>query len=193
MDHSELTDYPAEDVLVLEDAAMLRALGGELRGRIVDLLRERAASATELAQALDVPKGTAGYHLKVLERAGLVRVVATRRVRAVTEKFYGRVARLFLVNPEGRDESHPKGAIAAGMLRQGANEVPRQGVDPELIKGGLIHTRMRPATARRFIRRLDDLLKDFRAQEDPNGEDVFVIAASIFPTSARLPERDDDD
>lgn len=192
MDHSSLVNYPADEVLVLEDPAMLRALGGELRGSIVDLLRERAASATELADALSVPKGTVGYHLKVLERAGLIRVVATRRVRAVTEKFYGRVARLFLVNPEGREESHPKGAIAAGMLRQGANEVPLDEVDPLLIKGGLIHTRMRPATARRFIERLDKLLKDFRSQEDPEGKEVFVFAASIFPTSARLPERDDD-
>ena len=190
MDHSELVDYAADDVLVVEDAVKLRALAGELRGRIVDLLRERAASATELAEALEAPKGTVGYHLKVLEQAGLVRVVATRQIRAVTEKFYGRVARLFLVNPEGREESHPKGAISARMLRQGANEIPLNGVDPRLIKGGLIHTRMRPATARRFVRRLDKLLKDFRSQQDPDGE-VFAFAASIFPTTARLPERDD--
>ena len=42
-----------------------------------------------------MPKGTVGHHLKVLETAGLVRVVRTRQVRALTEKYYGRVARLF--------------------------------------------------------------------------------------------------
>ena len=34
--------------------------------------------------------------MKVLEAAGMIRVVRTRRVRAVTEKYYGRTARLFL-------------------------------------------------------------------------------------------------
>jgi len=32
----------------------------------------------------------------VLEKAGLVRVVRTRKVRALTERFYGRTARLFI-------------------------------------------------------------------------------------------------
>ena len=48
------------------------------------LLREQARSITELADELDVPTGTVGHHVKVLEDAGLVRVVRTRRVRAVT-------------------------------------------------------------------------------------------------------------
>ena len=73
----------------------LRALGDFTRGRIIGLLGQRAASTTELAAALDMPKGTVGHHVKVLEKAGLVRVVRTRQVRALTEKYYGRVARLF--------------------------------------------------------------------------------------------------
>jgi hypothetical protein len=56
IDRSLLTDYDAEDVLVVRDPEQLRALGGDLRARIVMLLRERAASTTELAQALGVPK-----------------------------------------------------------------------------------------------------------------------------------------
>lgn len=68
---------------------MLAALADELRVRMLAIMGERPASITELAALLGRPKGTVGYHLKVLERAGLVRVVRTRRVRAVTEKYYG--------------------------------------------------------------------------------------------------------
>ena len=79
--HSPLPlDYEAADTLVVSEPAQLRALGDEVRGRIVGFLRERATSATELAGLLDMPKGTVGHHLKVLERAGLVRVVRTLRV-----------------------------------------------------------------------------------------------------------------
>jgi DNA-binding transcriptional ArsR family regulator len=72
--------------------AVLNALADSLRLEIFARVRERPASTTELAAALQRPKGTVGYHLKILERAGLVRIVRTRRVRAVTEKYYGPVA-----------------------------------------------------------------------------------------------------
>jgi len=63
----------------------------------VAVLRERAATTTELAEEVGLAKGTVAHHLKVLEAAGLVKVVRTRRVRALTESFYGRVARLFVL------------------------------------------------------------------------------------------------
>jgi predicted ArsR family transcriptional regulator len=61
------------------------------------LLRDRAMSTTELAEAVGLAKGTVAHHLKVLEAAGLVKVVRTRQVRALTESFYGRVARLYVL------------------------------------------------------------------------------------------------
>ena len=90
-------DYEADDILVVSETEQLRALADDARRRIVDLLRERAATTTELAESIGLAKGTVAHHLKVLEAAGLVRVVRTRRVRALTESFYGRVARLFVI------------------------------------------------------------------------------------------------
>src|SRR3954469_3255427 len=68
-----------------------------LRTTILGLLHERAATVTELAVALGRPKSTVAHHVKVLAEAGLVRVVRTRRVRAIEERFYGRTARMFYV------------------------------------------------------------------------------------------------
>ena len=110
-------DYDAADTLVVSDPAQLRALSDEVRGRIIALLRERAASASELGGLLEMPKGTVGHHLKVLERAGLVHVVRTRRVRAVTEKYYGRVARLFLYKSSDESDDELVHGIGAMSLR----------------------------------------------------------------------------
>ena len=44
-------DYDAVDVLVVREPEQLRALGDDLRAKIVVLLRERAASTTELAES----------------------------------------------------------------------------------------------------------------------------------------------
>ena len=90
-------DYDADDILVVSETEQLRALADNVRLRIVALLRERAATTTELAESVGLAKGTVAHHLKVLEAAGLVKVVRTRRVRALTESFYGRVARLYVI------------------------------------------------------------------------------------------------
>ena len=50
-------DYEAPDVLVVQEPEQLRALGDDLRTRIVVLLREHARSITELAESLEPAEG----------------------------------------------------------------------------------------------------------------------------------------
>lgn len=175
MAHSEIVhDYEAAELLVVSDPAQLRALGDEVRGSIIGLLRERAASATELAELLSMPKGTVGHHLKVLERAGLIHVVRTRQVRAVTEKYYGRVARLFLM--KSADEAHDELVFGAGAtaLRNAASELASA---PEVAMHGLLRVRLTEPDAKRFNRRLDRLLRDVRAAHTSGGEPWGVATA----------------
>ena len=185
IDHSALIDYPIDEVLVVEDPVQLRALGAEVRARIVSLLRERAASISELAEVLGIPKGTMGHHVKVLERAGLIHVVATRRVRAVTEKYYGRVARLFVLQS---DESLPPGlkagALGSLMLRQAADELAASGDLREA--SAILHIRLRPRDLRRFQRRLNRLAADFQGAEDPEGE-TYALTYALFRAGTALP------
>jgi DNA-binding transcriptional ArsR family regulator len=163
-----------------------------MRARIVMLLRERAASTTELAQALGVPKGTVGHHLKVLERAGLIRVVATRQVRALTERYYGRVARLFVLKTDEDAEDVVGGnALAAVMLRQAAEEILPAGVEAASITGGLSHARLLPADARRLGMRLNRLFAAVQAADNPDGE-PYGLAASLYPAPSALPREPDD-
>jgi DNA-binding transcriptional ArsR family regulator len=164
IDHWDPTSYPADDTLVVDQPEQLKALGDELRGRIVGLLRERAMSTQQLARELDIPKGTVGHHLKVLERAGLIRVVHTRRVRAVTERFYGRVARLFLFQVEDPADAR---ALGAATFRDVAAQLERA---PGGASWGLVMSRLTPEDVRRFDRRVGRLLEDFRTADTPGGQ-----------------------
>ncbi|GGN94551.1 hypothetical protein GCM10010112_84020 [Actinoplanes lobatus] len=76
------------DDLVLTEADQFKALGHPLRHRLVLALRQRPATLGQLATALAATKGTVAYHVKVLERAGFVRVAYTRRVRGGVEQYY---------------------------------------------------------------------------------------------------------
>ena len=97
-------DYELEDTRELLSAEQVRAISDPLRTTILGLLHERAATVTELATAVKRPKSTVAHHVNVLARAGLLRVVRTRRVRAIDERYYGRTARMFYVGLGRRAE-----------------------------------------------------------------------------------------
>jgi predicted ArsR family transcriptional regulator len=164
-------DYEAPETLVVAAPEQLRALADDVRSAIIALLRERAYSTQELAAELGIPKGTAGHHLKVLEHAGLIHVVRTRQVRAMTEKFYGRTARLFLFHAEDPEDAR---AIGTTMLRQAANELERA---PHGEGFGLTKASLTKSDRTRLERRLRRLMEDFRAAESPEGEPYALVTA----------------
>ena len=157
-------DYEAEDTLLVSDPGQLRAMADPFRTQLIQLLRDRARSTQEVSAELGIPKGTVGHHLKVLESAGLIRVVRTRKVRALTEKFYGRTARLFLYQTEDPADSR---TISALTLRQAASEVERAAL---LTGFGLVRARLTSKDLERFKRRAKKLVADFRAADAPGGK-----------------------
>ena len=80
----------------------------------------------------------------MLEAAALVKVVRTRQVRAVTESFYGRVARLYVI--KSTDEKPRRHGVRLSpadaasfqrrverLLRDFRSAVPAQGEEYELV------------------------------------------------------------
>jgi DNA-binding transcriptional ArsR family regulator len=164
-------DYEAEDTMVVEEPEQLRAVADDLRREIIHLLRDRARSTQELSEELGIPKGTVGHHVKVLEGAGLIRVVRTRQVRAVTEKFYGRTARLFVFRAEDPADER---AIGAGVLRQAAGEIERAS---DRSGFGLVRARLAHKDFVRLERRAKRLLDDFRAADAAGGDPTSLALA----------------
>jgi DNA-binding transcriptional ArsR family regulator len=138
-----------------------------------------------------MPKGTVGHHLKVLERAGLVRVVRTRRVRAMTEKYYGRVARLFQLKTVGTEPDLGGGALAAMLLRHAADEALATAAN-EAGEASVRRVRLTDKDIRRFKHRLLRLLGDFEAADDPEGE-LHLLSFAFFRSGSTLPPKEDGD
>ena len=111
MERNSVPDYDLDDTMALTSSIQVQAIGNRFRTTILGLLHERAASVSEIAAAVDRPKSTVAYHVNVLSDAGLVRVVRTRRVRAIDERYFGRTARMFYVGvgARPRDEAVPVG------------------------------------------------------------------------------------
>src|SRR5215207_3142736 len=100
----QIPDYDLDEMVVITAPVQLRALADALRGTLLELVLERAATVTELARAVDRPKSSVAYHVNLLVDAGLLKVVRTRRVRAIDERYYGRVARTLYIGVLGRPD-----------------------------------------------------------------------------------------
>lgn len=173
-DLTHTLDYDVEDAVVVSSSAQLKAIADETRSDILHLLSERAATVTQLAVTLEKPKGTIGYHAKVLEDAGLIRVVRTNQVRAMTEKYYGRTGRtiVFERTPKPDDpmwfvndslkhmvvESH----TALPMFTARVARIPQDRADE-------------------FAERIMDLTEEF-LKIPREGDMVFGFLAGVFPT-----------
>src|SRR5262249_23214566 len=86
-------------VHVVRDLDALQVLFHPSRIEILESLRT-PASAASVARRLDLPRQKVNYHLKELERAGLVREVEVRRAGNFIETVYESVARTIVVAPE---------------------------------------------------------------------------------------------
>jgi DNA-binding transcriptional ArsR family regulator len=87
-----------QPVHVVEDIGALHVLGHPLRVRILEALREPGSAAT-VAREVGEARQKVNYHLKELERVGLVAPVGERRSGNFIETLYEAVARSFLVSP----------------------------------------------------------------------------------------------
>src|SRR5581483_6718832 len=111
----------AEDALLqpapsveIDDLEALKIMTDPLRVRIVDLLRQAPATVKQLAAAMESAPRSLYYHINLLERHGLIRVVATRLVSGIQEKTYRATAYLFLF----KDLSPAVGVHDAAHVRE---------------------------------------------------------------------------
>jgi DNA-binding transcriptional ArsR family regulator len=85
-------------VQTIDDPEALQALSHPLRVRILDALRE-PDSAAAVARRLGEARQKVNYHLKELERCGLVVAAGERRNGNFVESLYRSVARTLVVLP----------------------------------------------------------------------------------------------
>lgn len=176
---SEIPDYDLADQMVITGPAQLRAIADPLRDTILDLLLERAATVAELAAAVGRPRSTVAYHVKVLVDAGLLRVVRTRRVRAVEERYYGRTARLFPVGATDRPGEDLTAMDDNALSVAAAESAPAHQADRAFTI--LRHARIPRERAVEFWERVLALSRDF-AELPRSGDTVFGFAAGLYPT-----------
>jgi DNA-binding transcriptional ArsR family regulator len=184
-----LPDYELEDRIVVTSPRELRAMSDPLRSTLLELVLERAATVTELAAAVGRPKSTVAHHVKVLVEAGMLKVVRTRKVRAIDERFYGRTARLFFIGKVPLEKITPP--PWTNPFADAATESDAAYHADTMWANGR-HARISRENAREFWQRAEALIHEF-TQLPREGDTIFGFMVGLYPTEfPSLPESEAD-
>lgn len=172
----------------------LKVFFDKTRMTILDLLSDAGATTSQIAEALDMPKGTVGHHMKVLDQAGLVRVVRTKKVRAIEAKYYGRTARTFLLGSTKDTEEidyEPGFMFREALEDIAAAYEQRDRLEGKPGTGTIRHVRIPDERAKEWVERLHALLDEFIKQ--PRGGDTsYGFVLGLYPTVRPVIEGEDE-
>ena len=150
-------------------------------------IQNQPATAKQIAERLGATPGAIGYHLRVLEEAGLAQIVARRLVRGIVANYYTRTARIFKYNlPED-----VKGGMSASLqiLDKARDELAeaQDTVEEDTYRcESFPHIRLSPERARYYAKRIEALVDDvLHEKPDPDGK-VYGILIGMFMSPAYM-------
>jgi DNA-binding transcriptional ArsR family regulator len=85
-------------VKVITDPEVIKLMLEDTRRRILQLLRDREMTISQLSELLGKTPQTIYHHIEKLKEAGLVEVKRTEMKGNLVEKYYGRTADAFYIN-----------------------------------------------------------------------------------------------
>ena len=180
-------DYELDAVMELMQPEQFKALGDEVRQKLLALLMERAATTIQLAEALGSPTSTVAHHLHVLTQAGLTKVVRTRQVRAITERYYGRTARTYISVSSEPEEGQMDGLE---LLRQVLTNIHNAPQESRYLGTTVSYARMSAERAEEFSKRVQQLAEEFDEIDEPD-EEMYGFLAALYRTDVpKLPTDD---
>jgi DNA-binding transcriptional ArsR family regulator len=186
----------------IETVEQLRAIADLLRIRIIELLEKRAMTVTQLGDELGLAPAKVHYHVRELERVGLLELVETREKGGILEKYYQPIAHEIDVNnallSAPRDEVQ---ATLRGLFNQLADgylhAFRRVAATPDPAQEGrmalfLSHLYLTGEEQRQLFRQIEALLKPFEQKRE--GEDVkeIVFSTFVYPTDAHQEEQQEE-
>jgi DNA-binding transcriptional ArsR family regulator len=191
---------------VVRERAAQGALQHPLRRRILETLAA-PGSATTVAGSLDVPRQLVNYHLRVLEKAGLVEEVGSRRKRGLTERLVRATAAHYVMSPDAvgapattRDafSSTYQVAVAARTIREVAALAALARDAGKRLTTLTLDTEIRfasPADREAFgnelVGTIQTLVARYHSSTAPNGRSYRLFAGAhpvYLPPSAEEPQ-----
>lgn len=196
------------DVAVIADPVAAEVSLDPVRARLLAALAE-PASAASLAAGAGLSRQQANYHLRALERHGLVELVEERRKGNCTERILRATAASYVISPTALaqvapdpDRAPDQGsarwmlALAARLVREVGELITRSGAARKPLATFAIDTEIRFASAAdraAFARELGDAVTDLVAKyhdEHADGGREHRLIAALHPSITDPPTKE---
>jgi DNA-binding transcriptional ArsR family regulator len=175
------------DMLIVDKLGDIKILFSEKHNRILKLVMEKELSISDIARTLNVNPGSVYYHLKELEKHGLVRQVREEIKGGVVKKFYRSAARRILL------ESPNINAIAISDDAGPEDFIQRLIRSIEYLGYYLPPENMENAKDMlfRYDMRIKDMLKDLKCTGLDNVEGDKLVLSNAFDLILNIRARND--
>ncbi|WP_351235008.1 helix-turn-helix domain-containing protein [Streptomyces sp. NPDC002133] len=195
------------DVTVIEDPSAAAVSLDPMRARLLAELASGPASAAMLAARVGLPRQKVNYHLKALERHGLVELAGERRKGNVTERLIRATASSYVISPLAlaavqpdpgrfRDQLSARWllAVAARLVRDvgtlitGAAKA-RKGLATYALDGEVrfASAAARAAFVEELTRGVSALIAKYHDEDAEGGREHRVVVA-LHPTVKPVPQ-----
>jgi DNA-binding transcriptional ArsR family regulator len=168
----------------------LRAVADVLRVQIIETLLDQPMTVTQLGDLLGMAPAKIHYHVRELEKVGLLQLVETREKGGILEKYYQPVARDFSVSNElfmsasSDDSLAATGAwidqVKSSFQRAFRASLEQKDEQPFLVLGsGRIY-----ATAeehKEIAKKIVDLFKSYENRRGIEGEQLAMFTLIGYP------------
>ena len=179
----------------IDSIEQLRAIADALRMRIVDALQEQPMTVTQLGDMLGEAPAKIHYHVRELEKVGLLNLVETREKGGILEKYYQPIARDISVSHNLFLRATPDESLAAtsawfDQLKDGFQRVFRVAIEkkeeaPVLqLSSAILYLTIEEE--RQLCQQINELFKQYEQQRGKEGEQAFVSSYINYPRDVAM-------
>lgn len=194
---------------IIHSLDTLKVYFDPVRTRIMQEMANTPRTVQQIAEALDVPFTRLYYHIKMMEKHELIRMVDVKQMPgAIEEKYYQVAARMFVVDrslltfdPEGKNDnlelilrnifnaSHVdvRHSVSAGRI-----DMSVSAPHPKALFTRRVLFRMSDENVMNFQRELMDLLVKYQSFETSADDTYYASLMAVYPTNVPYEPSEDD-
>jgi DNA-binding transcriptional ArsR family regulator len=183
------------DTYTVESPVQASALLNPLRAEIVAKLIE-PASAAEIARQINETPQKVNYHLKTLEKVGLVQRTGTRQVKNLVEILYQAIAKTYILseslglNSETVQRIKDQGSLnhlitTADRMRRDALLLMERSDENEIIPSASLSMKIHLETEEKrnsFVKEYVAAVKELAAKyQRDSSEETYNVLIAVYP------------
>ena len=198
-----MNEFTPAPIQVIDDLETLKILADPLRNHILEVLAPEPQTVNAIAEKLGQDASRLYYHVKLLEKHGLVQVVDTRVVANIIEKFYWITAYDFEIKhglysfgtPEGNEnittmftsfiDTTRADLVRSLAARQRQIDLGAE-IHPRQVTVNRVVVRITDELAETFHKRLKALFHEFegagKETAGTEGTQEYALTGVLYPT-----------